>query len=64
MCNDDSCDLRHCRGCGIHIFSDREVFYCDECLNISDCCHNTMIPNNETGYAWRCADCGHVYGKN
>jgi hypothetical protein len=27
------------------------------------CDHNEMIANNEPGYAWKCAKCGHVYGK-
>lgn len=28
------------------------------------CTHNEMIPNNEPGFAWKCAKCGYVYGKN
>jgi len=27
------------------------------------CRHNAMVQNDEPGYAWRCADCGYVYGQ-
>ena len=27
------------------------------------CDHNEMVANDEPGYAWKCAKCGHVYGK-
>jgi len=27
------------------------------------CTHNRMVPNDEPGFAWMCADCGYVYGK-
>ena len=29
----------------------------------ANCDHNEMVPNSEPGYAWKCAKCGHVYGK-
>jgi len=29
----------------------------------TSCDHNEMIANNEPGFAWKCAKCGHVYGK-
>jgi hypothetical protein len=28
------------------------------------CDHNAMVANDEPGYAWKCARCGHVYGKD
>jgi hypothetical protein len=28
----------------------------------SPCAHNAMIPHDEPGRAWKCADCGYVYG--
>jgi hypothetical protein len=31
-------------------------------LDVS-CQHNTMVEHDEPGFAWRCADCGYVYGK-
>lgn len=27
-----------------------------------NCGHNVMVPNNDPQYAWKCADCGYVYG--
>jgi len=27
------------------------------------CTHNVMVANNDPEFAWKCADCGHVYGK-
>jgi len=27
------------------------------------CTHNAMVPKDEPGHAWKCADCGHVYSK-
>ena len=27
------------------------------------CKHNAMVPNGEPGFAWKCANCGYVYGK-
>lgn len=30
---------------------------------LTPCDHNEMIANHEPGYAWKCAKCGHVYGK-
>jgi hypothetical protein len=27
------------------------------------CNHNEMVANSEPGFAWKCADCGYVYGK-
>ncbi len=30
----------------------------------TSCDHNEMIANNEPGYAWKCAKCGHIYGKD
>ena len=27
------------------------------------CDHNEMVANDERGYAWKCAKCGHIYGK-
>jgi hypothetical protein len=29
----------------------------------TSCDHNEMVTNNEPGFAWKCAKCGHVYGK-
>lgn len=26
------------------------------------CAHNTMVPNDSETHAWKCADCGYVYG--
>ncbi len=28
------------------------------------CDHNEMVANDEPGYAWKCAKCGHIYGKD
>ena len=28
-----------------------------------NCEHNAMVPNDDPQYAWKCADCGYVYGK-
>jgi rubrerythrin len=28
------------------------------------CRHNEMVANDDSVYAWRCADCGHVCGKD
>ena len=28
------------------------------------CKHNTMVANNNPQFAWKCADCGYVYGKD
>ncbi len=28
------------------------------------CDHNAMVANNEPGYAWKCAKCSHIYGKD
>lgn len=27
------------------------------------CNHNEMVANSEPGFAWKCANCGYVYGK-
>jgi hypothetical protein len=32
-------------------------------VRMSLCSHPAMIPHDEPGYAWRCADCGYVFGK-
>ena len=32
-------------------------------VDYSACDHNEMVEHNESGYAWRCAKCGYVYGK-
>lgn len=29
----------------------------------TSCDHNEMVANHQPGYAWKCAKCGHVYGK-
>jgi rubredoxin len=30
---------------------------------VGECNHNAMVDNNDPMYAWKCADCGYVYGK-
>lgn len=27
------------------------------------CSHNVMVERDDLVYAWECAECGHVYGK-
>ena len=27
------------------------------------CTHNAMVETGDPGHAWKCADCGYVYGK-
>ncbi len=28
-----------------------------------ECRHNEMVPNDDLDFAWKCGDCGYVYGK-
>jgi len=28
----------------------------------ANCTHNTMVENNDPNHAWKCAECGYVYG--
>ena len=30
---------------------------------MSYCKHNEMVPNDDPRFAWKCADCGYVYGR-
>lgn len=32
-------------------------------VNTRDCAHNAMVPNDDPVFAWRCADCGRIYGQ-
>ena len=38
---------------------------CELHVSVADsaCDHTEMVTHDEPGYAWKCAKCGHVYGK-
>lgn len=29
-----------------------------------ECVHNAMVTNDTPAFAWKCADCGYIYGKD